>query len=150
MNNVIKLKNYASSAALPNIFADIEKTLISHGAQQIVKDYDSATGKTTALSFVIKTPNGNLAIRLPVREDKVRQIFKNQGLRWKIDQPYRTAWATIRDWIAAQMALIDWEMVKLEEVFLPYAVNNQGKTYFEVLESRGFQLGSGIEEGTVL
>jgi hypothetical protein len=150
MSEITKLKNYTSSAALPNIFGDIEKTLISHGARQIVKDYDRDTGKTIALSFIIATPSGDLAIRLPVREDKVRQLFKNQGLRWKVDQPYRTAWATIRDWISAQMALIDWEMVKLEEVFLPYAVNREGKTYFEVLENRGFKLGSGTEEGEVI
>ena len=34
------LKNYASTASLPNIFAAIEKTLSSHGAKQIIRDYD--------------------------------------------------------------------------------------------------------------
>jgi len=49
------------------------------------------------------------------------------------------------------MALIDWDMVKPEEVFLPYAVNNDGRTYFEVIEERGFNLNltSGVEEGKV-
>ena len=41
------------------------------------------------------------------------------------------------------MALIDTEQVKIEEVFLPYAVNNLGKTYFELIEDQGFQLESG-------
>lgn len=142
------LKNYASTSSIPNIFADIKKTLSSHGAKQIVEDYQD--GKIIALSFVVPTIKGDLAIRLPAKYQRVEKIFQEQGIRYKPEQPYRTAWATIRDWVSSQMALIDWEMVKLEEVFLPYAVNQDGKTYFEVLEKRGFQLGSGIQEGEVL
>lgn len=94
----------------------------------------------TALSFSIITTRGELFIRLPVRTERVKAIFDNQNIRYKEDQPYRTSWATIRDWISAQMALIDWEMVKLEEVFLPYAITPNGQTYFEVMENRGFLL----------
>jgi hypothetical protein len=36
--------------------------------------------------------------------------------------------------------LLEIEMVRLEEVFLPYVVNAQGKTLFEVFESYQFQL----------
>jgi len=143
------LKNYKSSSALPNIFSAIEKTLTTHGAKRISRDYDN-NGRITSISFVISTKNGDLAIRLPARFDRVRAIFDEQGFRYKEDQPYRTAWATLRDWVDAQMALIEWEMVKIEEVFLPYAVNRDGRTYFEVLEHRGFQLGSGTQEGEVL
>lgn len=142
------LKNYASKAKLPNIFNAIEKTLATHGAKQVTRDYDN-TGKLKSISFVIVTRKGDLGIRLPARFDKVEQLFKEQGVRYKEDQPYRTAWATIRDWVDAQMALIDWEMVKPEEVFLPYAVDRSGRTYFEVIESRGFQLESGAKEGEV-
>ena len=143
------LKNYKSSSPLPNIFNSIEKTLTTHGAKQIIRDYGNDC-KITDISFVVPTKSGDLAVRLPARFDRVKQIFDNDGTRYKEDQPYRTSWATIRDWIDAQMALIDWEMVKLEEVFLPYAVNKDGKTYFEVLENRGFKLGSGTEEGEVI
>lgn len=143
------LKNYASTASLPNIFNAIEKTLSSHGAKQIIRDYDGQ-GKISAISFVIETSKGSIGIRLPAKYQKVEQIFKEQGVRYKEDQPYRTAWATIRDWTDAQMALIDWEMVKPEEVFLPYGVTRDGRTYFEVIESRGFQLESGAEEGKVI
>ena len=53
---------------------------------------------------------------------------------------YRTAWANIRDWVTAQMALIDTEMVRIEQVFLPYMVNKQGQTYFDVLKEKQFLL----------
>ena len=144
------LKNYASTAALPNIFAAIEKTLVSHGARQVVRDYDGQ-GRISAISFIVTTKNGELGIRLPARFDQVERIFQEQGVRYKPEQPYRTAWATIRDWVDSQMALIDWEMVKPEEVFLPFAVDPSGKTFFEVIENKGFQLGSGAsQEGEVI
>jgi hypothetical protein len=142
------LKNYRSESVLPNIFSAIEKTLVAHKAKSIVRDYDDQ-GRIKSISFVIETAKGPIGIRLPARIDKVEQIFQNDGIRYKPDQPYRTAWATIRDWVDAQMALIDWEMVKPEEVFLPYATNNEGKTFFEVIESRGFKLPSGSEGGEV-
>lgn len=137
------LKNYESSSPLPNIFAAIEKTLTEHGAKQVVRDYDN--GLITAISFVVETKRGPLAVKLPARFDRVKAIFDEQGLHYKEGQPYRTAWATIRDWVGAQMALIDWEMVKIEEVFLPYAVHPNGQTFFEVFESKGM-LGEGGKE----
>jgi hypothetical protein len=45
------------------------------------------------------------------------------------------------------MALLDIEMVKLEEVFLPYITNPNGKTLFEFYEENRFQLLSGHTEG---
>lgn len=142
------LKNYASTSALPNIFNDIEKTLISHGAKQIIRDFDGQ-GRITAISFIVETKSGAMAIKLPARFDRVQTIFEQQGLRYKPEQPYRTAWATIRDWTSSQMALLDWEMVKMEEIFLPYAVGKNGKTFFEIAESRGFLLTSGENEDSV-
>ena len=145
----MKLKNYTSSSPLPNIFNAIEKTLAEHKAKQIIRDYDGQ-GRISSISFVIDTSKGSIGIRLPARFDKVERLFQEQGINYKPEQPYRTAWATLRDWIDAQMALIDWEMVKPEEVFLPYAVNRDGRTYFEVIESQGFQLEAPPEEGTVI
>ena len=128
------LKNYASISALPNIFNDIEKTLATHGARKIIRDYDNQ-GRISAISFLVQTKMGPMAVRLPAKYDQVKRIFDEQGIRYKTEQPYRTAWATIRDWVSAQMALLDWEMVKIEEIFLPYALNEFGETYFDLFES---------------
>lgn len=132
------LKNYASTSALPNIFSAIKKTLSTHGAGQIIEDYKD--GRIVAISFVVNTKKGPMGVRLPARFEKVSAIFDQQGYRYKEDQPYRTAWATIRDWVDAQMALIDWEMVKVEEVFLPYAVGQDGRTLFEKFEEKGLPM----------
>lgn len=135
------IKNYLSRSPISNIFSDIEKTLSSHGAKQVTRDYDN--GRIVAISFIVATPSGDLKVKLPARTDRVEQIFENEGIRYKPDQPYRTAWATLRDWVAAQMALLELEMVKMEEIFLPYVMDPNGKTFFEFSQERGFKLPSG-------
>lgn len=142
-----KLKNYQSRSPLNNIFSDIEKTLASHGARQIVRDYDGQ-GRIVAIAFAVDVNGRALGIRLPARFDRVEQIFRQQGIRYKEDQPYRTAWATIRDWVSAQMALVDWEIVKVEEVFLPYMVWSDGRTFFEVVKENQFLLSGGKDAQT--
>ncbi len=76
----------------------------------------------------------------------------NKIFAYGYEQAYRVAWRNILDWVQAQMALIEIEMTKLEEVFLPYMVAKSGKTYFETLENRQFQLESGnnAQEGEVI
>lgn len=124
------------------IFDNIQKMLVSHGAKQIMFDYES--GLATGIMFTVQTPNGLLPIKLPVRIEKIKQVFKNDGVRYKDElQPYRTGWKNIHDWIAAQMAMLDTEMVKMEEIFLPYMATQDGQTYFEFMEKRGFMLPSG-------
>ena len=49
------------------------------------------------------------------------------------------AWRILKDWVEAQMALLDIEMVKFEEIFLPY-IEVQGQTVFEKLEEKCFFL----------
>jgi hypothetical protein len=62
------------------------------------------------------------------------------------DQAYRTAWKNIHDWVDAQMALLETEMVRLEEVFLPYMTDSTGRSVFERMESQAFLL-EPVDEG---
>lgn len=145
------LKNYTSGMPINRIFDNIQKMLVAHGAKQIMFDYDN--GLAVGIMFTVQTPKGVLPIKLPVRIEKIKKVFDNDGVRYKDElQPYRTGWKNIHDWIAAQMAMLDTEMVKLEEVFLPYMTTHTGQTYFEVIESRGFMLPSGDkpQEGEVI
>lgn len=58
-------------------------------------------------------------------------------------QAVRVAWRIVKDWVVAQMALVDTGMVKTEEVFLPYLVTGNGQTLFQKLSNDKFMLGSG-------
>ncbi|MBA2287520.1 MAG: hypothetical protein H0W02_18760 [Ktedonobacteraceae bacterium] len=138
-----RLKNYRSDASLSAIFEAIRLTLASHKAKRISFDYDDA-GQATSIQFVLEVHGTALTFRLPARFENVERLVaesnrsagrsqKGDALR---DQAMRTTWANIRDWLSAQMALIDAGMVQTEEVFLPYLLNEAGQTYFEVFQER--------------
>ena len=38
-------------------------------------------------------------------------------------QAIRTSWRTLKDWVEAQMALLETGMVTMDEIFLPYMLS---------------------------
>ncbi len=48
------------------------------------------------------------------------------------------AWRICKDWIEAQLAIVEAEMADMVEVFLPYAQTESGETVYEQLRGRGF------------
>lgn len=129
------LKNYTTTIKTEKTINEIQQILTKHKAKAILTEYDDM-GNVAALSFKIETQQGILGIRLPAKQDnvlKVLQIQKrnNSTIKATQDQAARTAWRNIKDWVDAQMALIDTEMVQIDEVFLPYILNNKGQTLYE-------------------
>jgi hypothetical protein len=139
------LKNYRSDSS--NTFEVIQKCLISHRARSINYEYGS-DGCITALAFSLDIRGQLHAFRLPARVEKVeRVLYGTHDLSpSKKEQAYRTAWANIRDWLTAQMALIDTQMVTPEEVLLPYMLTPEGTTFYEAIEGRGFLLDRGGDQ----
>jgi len=94
--------------------------------------------------------NGNpIGFRLPTDWVPVLELLKKdpkvpQKLCTR-DQAVRVAWRIVKDWIMAQMAIIDTKMVKIEDVFLPYAVTKSGMTLAESFRAGDNLLGSGDE-----
>lgn len=138
------LKNYTTQIKVEKTISEIEEILAKHGAKKILKDYDGG-GDIVAVSFMVDTPHGNMPIKLPMDARAVSQILKNeaqlpQRLRDDIDQARKVGWRIIKDWIDSQIALIETRMVKIEEVFLPYAFDMiSNKTLFQKLEEKQFK-----------
>lgn len=64
----------------------------------------------------------------------------------RMEQAHRTAWRIVKEWVVAQMALIETGMVDMEEVFLPYMLIGN-RTVYEVLSEGNFRaLPSGMSE----
>lgn len=153
-----RLKNFSTTIAVEKTVMEIEKMLAKFGAKKILKEYDH-NGEVSGLAFSVDTPNGEMPIKLPAKIDKIEQVFKVQvskkllpqrywGGDWAKDQAARTAWRTIKDWIDAQFALISIEMVKVEEIFLPYTYSAKlGRTLFEAIETRQVDLQKMLGEG---
>lgn len=141
----MSLLNYSTTIQAAKTVGEIERCLVKHGAREILKNYDD-DGQIEALSFIAKTSERDIPFRLPVNADAVLRILHRQNIptRYK-DKPQaiRIAWRIVKDWVEAQMAILETEMVKMEQVFLPYIVTDSGATLFEVIEGKHFLLTSG-------
>lgn len=130
------IKNYTSTLSLNKSLTKIQKLLANKGAEKIMIDYKD--GEPIGIAFAISTPKGTMPIKLPSRFENVAKVMFNKDWEWlsqsRKDQSKRTAWKNLLDWIDAQLALLETEMVKMEEIFLPYVVMGD-QTIFEHFES---------------
>ena len=133
------LLNYTTKVDIYTTLGQIQGQLFKHGAKKILQDYDDA-GRITALSFMIDTPLGPRGIRLPANVDAVHKVLTKQKVKCDREQAERVAWRIVKDWVEAQMAILESEMVQMEEIFLPYMVSASGQTLFEAYQNNQLQI----------
>ena len=149
----MSLLNYTTSIEAAKTVAEIQKILVVHKALSILINYDSE-GHIEALSFKVETPQGQASIRLPVNPDAVLRVLERQHSNGKVPGHYvnraqavRIAWRIVKDWVESQMAILETEMVQMEQIFLPYILTPKGQTLFEIFESRAMLTeGETVEE----
>ena len=143
------LKNYTTQVPVERTIAEIEKLLAKFGATDIWKQYES--GNVKRINFVINTAMGEIPFKLPANVEAVRAVLmekRKRGLKSiseskaaDINHARRVCWRIIKDWIYSQLSLIELEQIKIEQVFLPYAVNvKTNKTLFEHFTESGFAM----------
>ncbi len=133
------LLNYTTKVDVYTTLGAIQGKLVKHGAKKILQDYDD-NGHITALSFMIDTSSGQRGIRLPANVDAVHKVLTRQKIKCDREQVERVAWRIVKDWVEAQMAILESEMVQMDEIFLPYMVNNSGQTFFEAYQNNQLML----------
>lgn len=141
------LLNYTTEISAQKTVGEIMDILASHGAKAILMNYGE-TGQIEALSFQVTTAAGEIGIRLPINPDAVLKVMSRQRVPKKYQnrtQAIKVAWRIANTWIRAQSAIIETEMVSLEQIFLPYWITPSGKTLYEHLVDTKFQLGRGKE-----
>ena len=62
--------------------------------------------------------------------DEERNVERKNRYRERAE---RTAWRIVKDWVDAQMALVEMKMITAPQVFLPYAIMRNGKTLSETV-----------------
>lgn len=138
------IKNYTTTINANKTIREIQELLSKHGANAIMTEYNN--GEVIGLSFKIMTPRGEMGVRLPANTDRVLQVLRNQRkknnqVKDTMEQATKTAWRIIKDWIDAQMAILETEMVEMEEIFLPYMINNDGQTLYQAFKNNQLMLG---------
>ena len=152
------IKNYTTDVPVNKTVSEIHLMLADHGAKRILFDY-GAGNRVEAISFTIETPGGEQAVRLPANGEWVQAVLRKQKNNPKVrnrnaiddsrEQADRVAWRIVKDWLAAQLAILETEMVTVQQVFLPYFMDRQGRTLYEVYSS-GQLLPGGSQEGGLI
>ena len=141
------LLNYTTKIEAAKTVGEIQRILAKHGAKSILTDYDDQ-GQVEALAFQVNTPHGEIGFRLPVYPGFVLKVLERSNVPRSFvnhSQAVRVAWRIVKDWIEAQMAILETEMVKMEQVFLPYMISDNGKTLYESMVDNKFLLAQGQE-----
>lgn len=137
------LLNYTTTVSADKTIGEIQSKLAKAGARQIMHGYDHK-GNCQELSFRISTKFGEMAFLLPANIESVEKVLISHRVRKRFSTPgdrehaTRVGWRILKDWVEAQLALIETGMVSIEQVFLPYAQNAQGQTIYEALVEKKF------------
>jgi hypothetical protein len=127
--------NYTTEVPADRTVAEIQRTLARAGAGSVRIDYDQ--GEPAAVSFLLMLGGQPAPFRLPSNWQGVWAIIRKdttvpRRLRTEA-QAQRIAWRVVKDWVEAQLALIQSGQASLAQLFLPHAVRADGRTLFEVV-----------------
>lgn len=109
--------------------AEIQKLLVGFCASKMMIDYEGEY--PSSIAFQIARNGFPISFRLPcnwramldaLKREKIPQRYLNR------EHAQRVAWRVLRDWIRAQLTLIEAGVAKVEEVMLPWAITGDGQT----------------------
>lgn len=138
------IKNYTTKIDALTSIGEIQKALAESGALKVMIDYRA--GKAVSLSFALETARGLQGFTLPASTEGTMQVFAAQKIKANREQAEMTAWRNVRDWVLAQIALVESSAVPMDQVFLPYLSDQYGRTLYELYAGGQLLLGDGREE----
>ncbi len=137
--------NYTTKINPAKTVGEIQEILAKHGACSVSTDFDK--GMPVAIRFSVAVGDEILNFRLPSNHQGVyRALCKDAAVpkQYKTqEQSQRVAWRIVKDWVEAQMAIIESGLALLPEVFLPYALAPNGQTLFEAVQQKGLKFLAG-------
>jgi hypothetical protein len=139
------LLNYTTTIAPSKTVAEVHKILVKAGARQIASEYDEH-GEPIAVAFTVETTLGLRQFHLPINSSAVLAVLSKQRVANKYrtqEQAARVAWRIVKDWLEAQLAIIETEMVTLDQIMLPYMRTATGPTMWELYTEQQLELGAG-------
>lgn len=135
------LKNYTTTIKASKTIGEIQEILAQRGARQIMIDYQD--GRANRVCFTIDTPIGLQAVVLPVQPDRVLAVLQRDGIKADYTRAENVAWRIAKDWLVDQLAILDTEMVTIDQVLLPYFVDRSGRSMYELYNSGQLMIAGG-------
>lgn len=132
------IKNFTTEITVEKTMGEIQGHLARRGVTRISTLFDE-DGVASGIAFTMRTDYGDREFELPVRTAGVLAAMKSDTKvpRSKVTsaQAARVAWRIAKDWLEAQAALIDAELASLDEVMLPYMIDERGRTAYSVFRA---------------
>lgn len=129
--------NYTTSIDCEKTISEIMKCLRSHGATKIITDYKDQL--PSSVTFCLEIKGQIAAFVLPANYEGVLKAMKNDrkvpNSKCTKEQAIRVSWRIVKDWVEAQMAIVEAQLAEMAEVFLPYAVTKNGTTLYKEIQS---------------
>ncbi|MEM6598504.1 MAG: hypothetical protein AAF635_10070 [Cyanobacteria bacterium P01_C01_bin.69] len=133
--------NYTTKIPASKTVGEIQAILAKAGAKSVAIDFDN--GEPIAVTFAITLKSEFINYRLPSNPDGVynalcREPKVTRAQRTK-EQARRVAWRIVKDWVEAQLAVIEAGLATLPEVFFQYAIAPNGQTLYQIAEQHGLK-----------
>jgi hypothetical protein len=130
-----RIMNYTTGVAVKRTLDEITTLLVRGGARAVQTEYDD-DGRVAALNFVVRTALGNRAFHVVVETERVLKVLQAQTERryHTREQAERVAWRIIKDWLEAQMTLVQLQLIGLDQAMLGFMVVRPGdnRTAYEL------------------
>ena len=133
------LLNYTTTISADKTVGEIQTLLSRAGARSILTEYDDG-GQPEAVAFQLRTPRGLIGYRLPARMDATQKVLARQHQQGQVqrrfvsrEQAARVGWRILKDWLQAQLALIETEMVSADELLLPFQLVSPHQTVYDAI-----------------
>ena len=137
------LLNYTTKVNAHKTVTEVMGLLVAKGADEISIVYDDDR-QPAGLKWTVQSPRlGRVAFALPCNIDAVFVKLTEQRVmvtspESRRQQAIRTSWRILKDWVEAQMALLETGMVTMDEIFLPYMLSG-GQTFYQALVAGKFR-----------
>lgn len=131
------LKDYTTVVPVHRSIGEITQALVKAGARGVAQEY-AADGSVAGLQFAILHNGQMLRYDLPVSAGAVGRVLTRQRVAPKYtshEHVERVAWRIMRDWVLAQLAILETDMVTLPQIMLPYLVDGSGLTLYQQWET---------------
>jgi len=132
------IKNYTTKISAAQTVGEIQEILAIHGAKKVMLEYGDR-GTVLSVVFCLDCFGAIQGFRLEPKTAGVMRVMAKDKLKCDETQAERIAWRNIKDWIAAQIALVETGQATMEELFLPMILadrNDNNKTLYDKFKTQ--------------
>lgn len=139
--------NYSTVVDCGRTVQEMQAALAAAGASAIGTTY--ADGIPTGVTFTLPTPHGPRSYSLPVEWLPVQRLLIEQSRRGAHSKAKMSrdrfcgrqhaanvAWRVAREWLLAQLAMVEARQVPVEEIMLPYLLIEPERTLRQAYRER--------------